>query len=103
MKWDYIKQTCNLSMPGYIQAAVHKFQHPHPKREQHVPHQWIAPTYGAKQQLTQPIDDSKPLPPPELIKRVQQITGTLLYYARVVDATLLVALVTIAEQQAKET
>jgi hypothetical protein len=102
MKWDYIKRTCDLSMPGYIQAAIHKFQHPHPKREQHAPHQWIAPTYGAKQQLTQPIDDSKPQPT-ELIKRVQQITGTLLYYARAVDATLLVALGTIAEQQAKGT
>jgi hypothetical protein len=27
MKWDYEKRTCDLSMPGYIQAAIHKFQH----------------------------------------------------------------------------
>jgi hypothetical protein len=40
---------------------------------------------------------------PEEIKRVQQITGTLLYYARAVDPTLLVALGTIAAQQARGT
>jgi hypothetical protein len=38
MKWDYVKRTADLSMPGYIQAALHKLQHPHPKREQHAPH-----------------------------------------------------------------
>ena len=27
LKWDYQHQTCELSMPGYVQQAVEKFQH----------------------------------------------------------------------------
>ena len=102
IKWDYTKRTVDLSMPGYIQAALHKFQHPAPKRAQHAPHHWNQPVYGRKQQLTPPDDTSNPLKP-DAIRRVQQIVGTLLYYARAVDATILVALGTLAAQQAKST
>ena len=102
IKWDYAKRTVDLSMPGYIHAALHKYQHPAPKRAQHAPHTWNAPTYGIQQQLTTPAGTSTPLNP-AAIRRVQQITGTLLYYARAVDATLLVALGTIAAQQTNST
>ena len=30
LKWDYINRTCDLSTPGYIAAALHRFQHPLP-------------------------------------------------------------------------
>jgi hypothetical protein len=30
LNWDYDNRTVNLSMPGYVQAALHKFQHPMP-------------------------------------------------------------------------
>ena len=30
--WDYAARTCNISMPNYLQTALHKFQHPAPKR-----------------------------------------------------------------------
>ena len=26
LKWDYLQQTCELSMPGYVQQALNKFQ-----------------------------------------------------------------------------
>ena len=32
-------------MPGYIAKALHKFQHPTPKRSQHAPHNWTVPDY----------------------------------------------------------
>jgi hypothetical protein len=68
------------------------------------PHKWTAPTYGATQQLTEPDDQTAALNSQQGIKRgVQQITGTLLYYARAVDPTMLVALGTIAAQQANDT
>jgi hypothetical protein len=89
-------------MPGYIQAALHKYQHPKPKRPQHAPHLWTQPNYAAKHQLTPPTDTMAVLTP-KAIKRVQQITGTLLYYARAVDSTILVALGTIAAQQSNGT
>jgi hypothetical protein len=48
------------------------------------------------------IDTSEPLSP-AAIKRVQYVVGTLLYYGRVVDPTLLTALSAIAARQAKGT
>jgi hypothetical protein len=78
--WDYHQRTVDLSMPGYIQQALHKLPHPYPTRPQHSPHQHKEIKYGAQSQLTDPSDDS-PLLPKEGIKRLQQIIGTLLYYA----------------------
>ena len=102
LKWDYKNRTVDLSMPGYVAAALHKFQHPTPTRPQHAPHKWTEPSYGAKVQLTPPTDTSEALSPAEQL-RIQQITGTFLYYARAVDPTMHVALGTIASQQSKAT
>jgi hypothetical protein len=38
MKWDYENKHVNLSMHGYIKDALHKFQHPVPKRPQYAQH-----------------------------------------------------------------
>jgi hypothetical protein len=102
LKWDYKRRTCDMSMPGYIPAALAKYQHPHPKRPQYAPHRYNTPQYGRHIQLPEPVDDSDLLPPPG-VKRIQQITGTILYYGRAVDNTLLVALSDIASRQAKAT
>jgi hypothetical protein len=102
IKWDYHNKTADLSMPGYIKAALHKYQHPTPRREQHAPHDWTKPTYGATVQYAPLEDDSVRVDEAET-KRIQQIAGTLLYYAKAVDSTLLVALGTIAAQQANAT
>jgi hypothetical protein len=40
LNWDYTKPTINLSIPGYIQATLHKYQHPSPKQEQNAQHTW---------------------------------------------------------------
>ncbi len=48
------------------------------------------------------VDTTQILTPKE-IKRVQDIVGTLLYYARAVDPTLLTALSTIAAKKANGT
>ena len=49
-----------------------------------------------------PIDVSRPLSPPE-IKRVQEIVGTFLWYARCVDGTMLGAINRIGSRQAAAT
>ena len=46
--WDYANRTVDVSMPGYINKALHKFQHPHPKRRQDFPHSWTQTAYGTK-------------------------------------------------------
>ena len=89
-------------MPKYLQTALHKFQHPAPKRPQHAPHSWAKPTYGANVQYA-PDNDSYPLFPAKTINLVQQIVGTLIYYSIAVDPTILTALGSITVQQAKVT
>ena len=95
ISWDYTNSTVDISMPGYIHKALHRFQHVAPKCQQHSPSAWSAPAYGASQQFAAPEDSSDPLNDTE-IKHVQAVTGTLLYYARAVDNTMLLALNRIA-------
>jgi hypothetical protein len=102
IKWDYQARTAALSMPGYTQAALNKYQHPTPNRPQHSPHTWNQPTYGATQQLTTPVNATYLASEPEK-RRIQQVTDTLLYYARAVDPTMLMTLNTIAAQQSTTT
>jgi hypothetical protein len=87
-------------MPGYIQQALHKFQHPNPIKPQDVLDQHKEVIYGSQMQLTDPANNSPPLPK-DGIKRLQQIIGTLLYYARAVGSTMLVALSDLSSSQAK--
>jgi hypothetical protein len=102
LKWDYEARTVDCSMPGYIAAALERFQHTKPKRRQDAPYPWIAPTYGAKVQYAAPEDESPPLDASG-ITRLQEVIGTLLYYARAIDSTMLVALSTLSSAQSKGT
>jgi hypothetical protein len=51
LEWYHKNRTLDLYMPGYIKAALHKYQHPFPARPGHAPHTWNPPIYGAKTQL----------------------------------------------------
>ena len=102
LKWDYVNRTVDMDMPEYINKALQRFAHPLPTRPQHSPHAWTKPQYGAVTQLTAPLDTSPALGK-DRIKRLQQIVGVLLYYARAIDASMLVALGTIASTQSKAT
>jgi hypothetical protein len=68
----------DLSMPGYIKDALHKFQHPLPKRPQYAPHNWTVPAYSQRIQYT-PLPDAAPSATSEEIKCAQAVVGTLLY------------------------
>ena len=100
--WDYPNRRVHLSMPKYIEKALKRFQVETPKRCQNSPHQHTVPAYGAKTQFAIESDTSDEVTAAEK-KFIQQVTGTLLYYARAVDPTILVALSAIAAQQAKPT
>jgi hypothetical protein len=88
-------------MPKYIPKALRKFQHPTPSSPQHQPYKIVPVKYGARVKRVD-IDTSKPLSK-DNIKHVQDIVGTLLYYGRAVDPTLLTALSPIAAGQSKGT
>ena len=88
-------------MPGYIPKALTKYQHPHPTTPQHPPYQSTPIQYGTKVERMEE-ENSPPLTEKE-IKHVQDIVGTLLYYGRAVNPTLVAALSTIASCQARGT
>jgi hypothetical protein len=96
--WDYKKRICDISMPNYVAQALQRFTHPLPPKPQDSPHAWTRPVYGAHTQLTAPLDDTAPLSPEDR-KRLQEVIGTLLYYSRAIDSTMLVTLGTLAAAQ----
>jgi Reverse transcriptase (RNA-dependent DNA polymerase) len=102
LDWNYDEGHVTVSMPGYIESALQRFAHPPPEEPEHSPHAWIAPEYGASTQYAAPDDDSPPLSK-DGITRLQQIIGTLLFYGRAVDNTMLVALGTVAAAQTQGT
>jgi hypothetical protein len=101
LKWDYKNRTCNISMPGYISNVLSKFQHDAPKHPQHTPPQYITPVYGAKTQYATK-DETPPLTAQQCLT-IQKVTGSVLYYARAVDPTVLMPLNDIATEQTKAT
>jgi hypothetical protein len=87
-------------MPGYLQKALTRFNHKTPDKIQNLPHSHVIPQYGAKNQYAKDEDISPPLSKEET-KYIQAVAGTLLYYARAVDTTILTALSSITTEQAK--
>jgi hypothetical protein len=67
LDWDYKNHTVDLSMPGYIKAALHKYQHPAPT--------WNPPIYGAKTQFVSETTPSPALSDKD-VNKLQQLTGT---------------------------
>jgi hypothetical protein len=96
----YANGIVELSMHGYIKADLHKYQHPAPTRPEHAPHQWNPPVYRAKTQYVEDTEDSPALSPKD-VNLFQQLGGTLLYYSRSVDPTLIMPVNVLASEKNK--
>jgi hypothetical protein len=101
LKWDYNNRTCDISMPGYVSNVLSKFQHDAPRHPQHTPSRYVTPVYGAKTQYS--TKDERPPLTAQQCLTIQKFTGSVLYYARAVDLTVLIPLNDIATEQNKET
>ena len=88
-------------MPGYIENMLKKFNHKI-KTQQYTPFSVLPIQYGLNSQDEIPTDSSERFDDSHKTL-IQQIIGTLLYYARAIDMTLLAALSTVASQQSKPT
>jgi hypothetical protein len=102
MDWDYEKGEVHISIPGYVKAALIRFKHEQPKKPQHQPYPHNPKQYGAKAQYVED-EDTSPLLSKDDKKFIQEVTGTFLFYARAVDATMLVALGSLVSEQANPT
>jgi hypothetical protein len=92
----------DLSILGYIKSALHKYQHAAPARPEHAPHTWNPPINGAKTQYVEDKTTSRALSDKD-VNKLQQLTGTLLYYARAVDPTLIMPINVLASEQSNAT
>jgi hypothetical protein len=88
-------------MSGYVSNILSKFQHDVPKHPQHTPSRYITPIYDAKTQFATK-DETPPLSAQQCLT-IQKITGSILYYARAVDPTVLMPLNDIVTEQTKVT
>jgi hypothetical protein len=101
LKWDYQQRTCDVSMPGYVTNVLNKFQHDAPKHPHHTPSKYVTPIYGTTTQYT--TRDETPLLSAKQCTIIQKITGSVLYYTRAVDPTILMPLNDMTTEQTKAT
>jgi hypothetical protein len=95
---DYANCTVDISMPGYIRKKLQEYNHVLPGQLQACPYTPAPKKFGAQAQTPLEVDSSPQLDT-KGIKRVQQIVGSILYYARAVDIMVLMALSAIAVEQ----
>jgi hypothetical protein len=102
--WHYEERYLDMSMPTYIPKVLTRFGHTKPNKPQHSPYKPFPKKYGKEAQDPLPVavDDSERLDLDGL-KRVQQVVGSLLFYARAIDSTILVGLSAITSEQANPT
>ena len=102
LDWNYKKGHVDLSVPGYVQRKLTKYQHPKPTKPQHSPYLSAPIQYGAKVQSPVPSDTTALLSDSQ-IKHIQDIVGSFIWYARACDPTLTAALSAIGARQSKAT
>jgi len=102
LNWDYANGTEDMYMPGYVEKALKRFAHSPPTKQEDSLHHADPIIYGQKKQCAKDHDPSNPLDE-KGIKRLQEIVGVLLYYARAIDYTMLPALGSLAAAQSKAT
>ena len=98
LDWDYKHKHVTLSMLGYVEGAMHEYQHKNPTKPLHEPHKWERPDYGAKKKWAS-NESNKPIITTEKRKYIQKLVGKFLYYEIAVELTMLMALGTLAPAQ----
>lgn len=86
-------------MLGYdVDQLLARFEHPAPTKPQHSPHRAPPRHFGGSTQKSLKHDHSPKLPPDQVL-HIQQIIGTIMYYAWAVNLITLVTLSSIASVQ----
>lgn len=102
LSWNYQHRHVDISMPNYINQVLEQHNHIPPYKPVHTPSSWAPITYRKGPQLTQ-FADTTPRLNPAQIKTLQKVIGSLLFYARSVDPTILLALGDLASAQTTAT
>ncbi len=83
------KRYVTISMPGYVDKLLHKLR-PLGVKPVTTPTIYTVPNYKSPQSQTATVHTS-PLATPKQKRELQVIIGTLLYYTRTVDPSILTA------------
>ena len=100
---DREQHTMTLSMPGYVANALKRFGVTKTKADTHSSRVYTPPRFGLHTAQLAPTPDTSPALSPEEVKRIQQIVGVFLFYARAVDATMLYPISKLSSQQSQPT
>ena len=100
LNWDCEKQEVHLSMPAYVEKALHQFGHERITRWQEASYPHVPPKCGTMQQFAESSDDL-PLFDKNSNRFIQQVNGKFLFWGQAVDLTLFTVPSSLASQQAK--
>ena len=95
LKWNYKQGSATLSLSGYIALVLARFWKKHKFRIQDFPHPYNAPKYGRTTQFAPDIPETSEIST-DNNKFLEQVLGTLLYFAMTIDYTMLVTINVIA-------
>lgn len=98
---DGIRQV-TLSMPGYVAAALKRFNISTPSRPTRAPAIYTPPVYGKHVQYAND-DLNLPKLDPQRTKFIQEVIGVFLYYSRAVDSTMFTTINKLATRQSYPT
>ena len=90
LDWAYEDGYVDISMPGYVPSALQRLNHKPMVSPQYSPHEHVPIKYGTKgtrQYVSAP--DLSPQLSPSNTTWIQSVTGSLLYYGRAIDHTIL--------------
>jgi hypothetical protein len=97
LDWTYVARWVDIAMPVYAIKNLTRYNHPPPLKPQHCPYT-PNPIVYRKDNQALTLGDTSPLLDAAGKRRIQQIVGSLLYYAQAVNPTILMALSAIAAQ-----
>ena len=100
LQWDHEKGTFQISMTVYVRASLHLFKHEKPKVPQASPYPWTQSIYEKNNQILNEKKTAEELDENNQ-KRLHNTVGKLLYYARSIDPTILMALNSLAAAHTK--
>ena len=103
IKHDPMARTIAISLPHYVERALQRFEVKKMPHNTDSPSQYVAPKYGRHTAQLATLEDESPPLDAARTKRVQEIVGVFLYYARAVDPTMRVAVSKLSSQQARPT
>jgi hypothetical protein len=101
LQWDYSTNTLVTDMPNYVATSLARLCPDGPPRPSKTPGIYLPPKYGAPN--LGPTVDTSPLVSAADKQFIMEVVGTFLFYARMVDHTMLPAVTFISKKQSAPT